>query len=358
MNSGIKRNRVLFGGALYRVCRVTWSTVSLRRSYIGTRAVPLLVSLALTACASDGFRTAVANFATTTEAVTAQQIVLQQQQFERRANDIAEELANQRVELVLSDGCAPLSTDTNVNQCVVKRRDGKHLESPYSAVHLTNLRIALGKYTSNLALLAAGAADSDAAFRKQVDSFATSLGGLSGAVESATGTTPPKEKDYTFAANIVAEIGSLYFEYQRVKALKKIIVKTNPVVQAATGYLAQTDFILVDATNFAMLANLSAAEEEVKKLTNDPKATTAKIRKAQLDLIAKTEAYRLDFRDPEKSKLAFTELANAHDKLAKAAESPWSNKEDLRAAFQRIFAAAKSIQPAVKVRFGEDDGES
>jgi len=279
---------------------------------------------------------------------------LQQEQFERRANDIADELAKERVELVLSVGCAPAIENTNVNNCFVERRDGKPLETPFNAVHLTNLRKALGTYSSNLALLAAGVADSDAAFRKQFDSFASSLGSLSGAVKSATGTSVLEEDDYTFAASILAELGSLYFEYQRINALRRIIVETNPVVQKATAFLGQADVILVDANNFATLEDLSAAEDKVRRLTNSPNATTAAIRKAQLDLIDKTEAYRMGFRDPAKAKSAFTKLAEAHAELAKAAKSRWSS-EDLKAALKLIFAAAESIQAAIKEHSSEED---
>jgi len=318
--------------------------------------VPVFVAFWLTACATDGYRTAVGNFATTTKAATEQQVALQQQQFERRANDIADELAENRVELVLSVGCAPAIGDTNVNQCAVERRDGEPLERPFEAVHIANLRIALGRYASNLALLAAGAADSDAAFRKQVDSFAASLGGLGGALKSATGTSVLEDDDYSFAANILAELGSLYFEHQRIKVLKRIIIETNPVVKKATDYLAQTDLILIDAMNFATLKDLNDAEDKVRQLTNDPNAATAAIRKAQLDLIDKTEAYRMDFRNPAKSKSAFTNLAEAHDDLAKAAKASGSN-ENLKAAIERIFAAAESIRAAPEERFGEDGDE-
>ncbi|WP_089724730.1 hypothetical protein [Candidatus Thiosymbion oneisti] len=350
MNSGINRKRDWFRGALYSVHRVTWCTVALRR----TRVVPLFVAFALTACAGDGFRTAVGNFATTTEAATAQQVALQQKQFERRANDIADELANKRVELVLSVGCAPAIEDTNVNLCFVERRDREPLVTPFNAVHITNLRKALGTYASNLALLAAGAAESDAAFRKQVDSFAASLGGLSGALKSAIGTAVLEEDDYTVAAKILAELGSLYFEYQRINTLRKIIIETDPVVQKAAVYLAQTDVILMDADNFAPLEDIYAAEAKVKQLTSSPNATTAAIRKAQTDLIAKTEAYRMGFRDPAKHKSAFTKLAKAHAELAKAAKSR-SSSEDLEAAVERIVAAAESIRAAVKERSSEDD---
>nr|VFK18058.1 MAG: hypothetical protein BECKLFY1418C_GA0070996_103820 [Candidatus Kentron sp. LFY] len=350
MNSGINRNRVLFGGTLYSVYRVTWNTVALRH----TRIVAFFVAFALTACAGDGFRTAVGNFATTMEAATAQQVALRQEQFERRANDIADELADKRVELVLSVGCAPAIEGTNVNPCFVERRDGKPLVTPFNAVHITNLRKALGTYASNLALLAAGAAESDAAFRKQVDSFAASLGGLSGALKSATGTAMLEEDDYTVAAKILAELGSLYFEYQRINALRRIIIGTDPVVQKVAVYLAQIDVILVDAANFATLEDLSAAEGKVRRLTNTPNATTAAIRKAQTDLIAKTEAYRMGFRDPAKHKSAFTKLAKAHAELAKAAKSR-SSSEDLEAAVERIVAAAESIRAAVKERSSEDD---
>lgn len=349
MNSSNNNRRVWFRGTLNDLHREVCTVVFLR-----TKAISLFTAFMLTACAGDGFRTAVGNFATTTEAATAQQVALQQEQFERRANDIADELANNRVELVLSVGCAPSIEDTNVNQCVVERRDGKPLETPFDAVHLTNLRKALGMYASNLALLAAGAADSDTAFRKQIDNFAASLGSLSGAVKSATGTSILEKDDYTFAARILAELGSLYFEYQRINTLRRIIIETDPVVQSAADYLAQTDVILIDATNFATLKDLSDAENKVRQLTNTPNAPTAEIRKAQLELIAKTEAYRKGFMDPAKSKSAFTKLAEAHAELAKAANSRWSS-EDLKVAIERIFAAAESIQAAVKEHTSEDD---
>lgn len=306
---------------------------------------PVLAVWLAAGCASDGFRTSVSSFATATEAAATNQTALDEQRLARREAQIADDLARDRVALVL-DGCAQIDFDSfDRDRCRVIRQDGQPLERPFVASNIVRLRTAFADYARTLSALAEGVGEGGEAFRTATGGLATAFGGLSGAVEAASGPNALEAADLDAVGKIIAELGVLYFEYQRVESLREIVIETDPTVQAAAGILTDADRLLAGATNDAQVTPLREAEEQVARLISKG-APEAALRAAQADLFRLVDDRRRNFRAGS----PFRELGEAHARLAEAART--RSEEDILAAINLILAAARKIEASVTVLSG------
>lgn len=305
---------------------------------------PVLAVCLAAGCSSDGFRTSVSSFATATEAAAANQIALDEQRLARREAQIADDLARERVALVL-DGCAQIDFDSfDPDRCRVVRQDGQPLERPFVARNIVRLQTALADYARTLGTLAKGVGEGSDAFRTATGGLVTAVGGLSGAVEAAGGPKALDAADLDAVGKIIAELGVLYFEYQRVEALREIVIETDTTVQAAADILTDADRLLAGAANDAQVTPLREAEEQVARLIANG-APEASLRAAQADLFRLVDDRRRNFRAGS----PFRELGEAHARLAQAART--RSEEDILSAIDLILAAARNIEAPVRVLF-------
>lgn len=303
-------------------------------------AVILVTSLS--GCAGEQFLTSVSGFDEATNAA----VVVQSDQLEAfsetQSEKIRSSLAEGRVDLRISGGCANLvGVAFRISDCQIVRFDEEKLEQPFVGENILALGAALGDYASSLGRLAADASKDADAFSKSLSDLAVSLGRLDGAIDKAGGGSVVDAEKFGAVATILAEAGNLYFEQSRMSKLKKIIIESDPFVQEATKLLSGAyEALRLDTMGeaFARLNDASdAAIEEVATATSTP----AQIRKKHDALFSELAA----FKRRAAIRNSFSALGEAHKALKMASESGASS-DDLKVAILRIIESAKIIKIA------------
>jgi hypothetical protein len=204
----------------------------------------------------------------------------------------------------------------------------KLVEDPFAPVNILGLESALADYGKNLALLAADSSQDQAAFSGALTGLAGSLGKLDGAIAKATAGQRLSGDDKLGAiASVVARVGNLIFAAQRKRALKRIIVAAQPLVEEAVGVLNEADSVVQDYDITRALQRATDAENQLIDVLKERPSQKPRVRAAQDELYAAVEAVN----SITARKKRIRELGVVHAALATAARKG-SSRQDLEAA--------------------------
>lgn len=279
------------------------------------------IALLLSGCVSDHFRQTVGTFATATKAsVAAEDARLAAVSADEDARFHAR-LALTPTDLRLDPACAATLAAQSAGiastpaPCFLTDAHGQPIGAPPDFAHLHALGAALAAYSDSLVLLAADSSADQAAFYAAVLGLGAAAGGLDDAVRKASGAAPVTDHATTDAvAGIVASAGKLLLSAQRGRALRHIVIATDPAVQRASALLAQAD----DRLRLYDLATLAPALFAAQGAASDAigrHAAVADIRAAQDALFAQVAAYNQAASEAS----PYAAIGAAHAKLAVAA---------------------------------------
>jgi hypothetical protein len=312
-----------------------------------------VLALALAGCVNPAFRESVGEYGTLTQATAAQQTARLAQVAAEEEERIRADLANRRVNLRVSSACALRmgmeaagggDAGAPAAACTLVQEGGKPVEAFPHFDHIVALGAALSGYAGNLVLLAADPSEDQAAFSQSVTSLGTSLGSLDGAVRKLAGAKGGDAGSRLApVAAFMADAGSLYFANRRAQALKRLVVASDPLVQEATGLLAQADDQLALYTRAPLGQALMTAQTEASAVAGNPASSTAEVRAAQDKLFAALAAYNA----LDATTKPFRAIGNAHAKLAEAARKGASAAE-MQQAIEAVIRLAGEADAAVK----------
>lgn len=306
-------------------------------------------SLLLGACVNPAFRETTGQFGAVTKAAVSQQnerlTVIAANEAERIRADLA---ANRR-QLVLDPACGlevALEAPAPEPECklLIAGDPAAPIEQAPRYQNILDLSDALNGYADGLIALAADASGDEAAFAKSLAGLASSLGTLDGAIQKATGETETdRSAKYGAVATLVAEAGKLYFAHQRNRALKRIVLAGDPLVQEAAALLSGVGSAIDLYDRNALLKALTAAQDRAQETAADPRQSIAAVRVAQDDLFEALAAYNSYGADRRR----FAEIGVAHAKLAAAARSGASLAE-MRAAVEAVVKLASTARTTIE----------
>lgn len=302
-----------------------------------------LLPLALLAgCASAELNGSVSQFSVVTgEAVMAQRKTLSAYATTERQR-LRRELAQNRVELSLSEGCIGLeSAPERLSSCHVVATDGAAIEVYPDPQYVVALGTAMESYAVQLNRLAGDATTDSKQFSASLMGLAASVGSLDGAIAKLTATAALPQKRLDAVATIVASAGNLVLASQRAAALRRIIIASDETVEAATSSLAQADEALRGAANVTALQALSKAKAELRQAIAS-KAATSVIEQKQDVFLRLFE----DFRQRAAVQSSWLAIGAAHHELARMARAG-ASPADILAFTQQMMTAARSIALAV-----------
>jgi hypothetical protein len=311
----------------------------------------------LSGCINTTYRDSIGQFGT----LTKESVAIQDQRLTAltaaESERIHAALAADHVDLRLSSNCALLllppdpTATTRPAPCTLVDASGKPVEQVPTYANIKALDQALSDYSDNLILLAADTTKDQAAFSESVTGLATSLGNLDGAVRKATGAAPSTSGAKIGAiAAVVAKAGGLFLAAERGRVLKKIIIAGDPLVQEATGILADVDdrLNLYDSVGLLQAANAAQADASRLAATSAP---LAELRAAQDALFARVA----DFNARSGEQQRYVAIGKAHAKLAEAART--GNTIDFEAAISAVIELASVTNGAVDALKPKKEGE-
>jgi len=325
---------------------------------VGRRWRALVLStglLCLGGCINTAYRDSVGQFGTLTKASVA----VQDQRLTALTADenerIHKALADNHVDLSLAPECAllllPPDPTARPAPCSLVDAAGRPVEQVPTYAHIKALGQALSDYSDNLILLAADTTKDQAAFSQSVTGLASSLGNLDGAIRKATGAPASTSSAKIGAiAAVVAKAGRLFLAAERGRVLKKIIIAGDPLVQEATGILADVDDRLGLYDSAGLLQAANAAKVTVSRLAAAG-APPAELRAAQDALFARVADYNARASEQER----YAAIGAAHAKLAEAARS--GNTIDFEAAIDAVLDLASVTSSAVDALKTKKEGE-
>jgi hypothetical protein len=318
----------------------------------------LAAAAALTGCVNPAFRESIGEYGSLTKAAAAQQNAQIAAVAAEEQERIRSELAQNRVDLRLKPDCAArLLTDPagggDAPACTLVAVGGKEIEQAPGFANILALTGALSHYADNLIALAADPTQDQAAFSQAMQSLATSVGNLDGAVRAATRAPPGQDGAKLGAvASLLADAGNLYFAQRRAAALKRIVIASDPVVQDATRLLSGVDDRLQLYYRAELAAALLRAQDNASATAASPTASTADVRAAQDTLFQALAAYNNQGADT----LRYRAIGEAHAKLAAAARRGASAGE-LKAAIEAVVQLAATADRTVHTLGGASGGD-
>ena len=302
------------------------------RSLVATVAACALLS----GCITPAYRTAVSNFGTRSEAAMKAQAdhlkAIEAAETER----IRAKLAADGADLRLHDCGRPDTQSEGFRTCKLRRfgpGGTLEVEQAFAPANILALEGALAGYGKNLALLAADPAQDQAAFSTAITNLAGSVGKLDGAIAKATeGGRVSSDDKLGKIAGIVAKVGNLIFAYQRQRALKRIVIASNPLVEEAVGLLDDTDTVIQGYDVELAREKARSAQREASRIVADRPLNPVAIRKAQDALYEAVDALNaVGTRERQ-----IRELGEVHAALAAAAK-PGASRDQLAAALKRLI---------------------
>jgi hypothetical protein len=323
---------------------------------LNTRATHFLAGLALlalSACVNPAFRQSIGEYGTLTKAAAAQQNARVTQIAAEEAERIRTDLAARRVDLRLKPECAArLLGDPSgggaAPACGLVEVGGKPIAQAPGFANVIALTGALSDYSDQLIALAADSTQDQAAFAQSVTALGTAVGGLDGAVRTATGAKAGTDSPRIDAvAGLLAETGSLYLAQRRAAVLKRIVIASDPVIQAATRLLSGADERVQLYYRSELAGALLQAQDHASAVAHDPASSVADVRAAQDALFAQVDAYNAQGADT----LRFQAIGEAHAKLAQAARAGASPAE-MKAAIEAIVHLAGTADSTLKALKG------
>jgi hypothetical protein len=304
------------------------------------------IAVVLSGCVSDPFRQSVTLFGSATSAsVTAEDARLVAVGAEEDAR-IRAALAATPTDLRIDAGCAAtlalqtsgIGSGTAPIQCFLTDTHGSRIATAADFGHIRALGTALTHYSDMLIQLAADSSADEATFSTAVLNLGSAVGNMDDAVRAASGAPAATGHDaLNGVAGVVASAGKLFLSAARGRALRRIIVATDPVVQRASVLLAQTDdrLRLYDLSGLA--PDLLAAQGAVSD-TIGRHGSTADIRAAQDTLYAKLAAYNQAAAQPGR----YAAIGAAHAKLAVAARRG-ATLSEMAAAIEAVLDLAGQV---------------
>jgi hypothetical protein len=299
----------------------------------------LALALSLSACVGSTFTNSVSKFSE----VTRDSVERQSDALETIASDererVATELAEDQVVLRVPAACLAQAIDPDAPACVVERFDGQPLEQPSEFRHILALGDALVEYSDNLALLSSDSSEDRANFKRALIEAASAASGLDGALREALhaeGQTVDPSKASALAS-IVGDLGGLYLQHRRTRALKSIIVETDPVVQRAAALLAEAHSMERLYDYPGLVADVRRKSTALRRLQANG-GSQADWRQAQDELFAAVGTLNRTTQAPN----IMAAIGKAHGGLRQAAESG-ATAEDMKAAVAAILEVAESV---------------
>jgi hypothetical protein len=319
----------------------------------GRRAVAALFAFALSACVNPAFRESIGEYGALTKAAAAQQNARVAAIAADEEERIRADLAERRADLRLKPDCAArLLTDPAgggaAPQCALVEVGGKPIEQAPGFANVIALTAALSNYADQLIALAADSSQDQAAFTQSVTGLATAVGGLDGAIRTATGAAAGQDGARINAvASLLAEAGNLYFAQRRAAVLKQVVIAADPTVQAAANLLSGVDDRVQLYYRAELASALLKAQDHASAVASSPTSTVADVRAAQDALFEQLAAYNSQGADT----LRFRAIGEAHSKLARAAQAGASPGE-LKAAIEAIVHLAGTAGAAAEALKG------
>ena len=302
--------------------------------------LPLLI-LSLTACSAPQYRSSVAGFGTSVvSAVSAQQNDLNQLST-RQSAEIRTALANRRERLVVSPGCAP--PDLSIKEfgpCAVTYADGRPLPTPENFLHISALGKALTAYGASLSALASDISADEVKFNTAMLSLAGAIDGLDASLSENGTADPTASKRRKAVATISGSLGNAMFRAARVSKLRKIIIETDPAIQAAIEILAHAAYAISDLDHLELQVRADVAQTKLGHAIA-AKHSTATIKKLQADLFAAVDALNQAKRRED----TFLAVGKAHAALAEASRKG-VHGQDMRTALQEVITLIGTVKSA------------
>lgn len=304
----------------------------------------------LAGCAGDGFRNSVGDFSKATVTVSDTQKQRLSDAFSIETERARVELARSRDRLQLSSECAILLADPKLHsRCRVIDSKQEAIEDATGGKYILKLGTALRNYSAALGDLATTTVDDSEAFRQAASGLAVSLGNLDKEIADAAQSDTRSPEELGVIAGVLGELGTLYFDFQRVAALRRIIVRTDPLIQTATSLLSEAARRVRLALLNQELTGATTAQTQLHKLIDaKPAGDIMAVRKAQDTLFEKVAA----LKSAASSKDDFTAIGEAHAKLRERAEGK-ASVEDIRAAIERLILSGQNIQAVTKQKVEE-----
>jgi len=316
-----------------------------RSGAIRLAAAAMLLTTA--GCADPALLDAAAKYADTAEAAAAAYgDVSARHRAAERAEGYDRLAADDAVPFVDRGACVPLAgAAPRLADCTLKRDRTEEgtasplIETPEYAT-LDALAEAMRRYAVALGELAEGAGSGEDAFREA----AVDLGGALGRLESAAadvdaGVSFPEGVPGAVGA-VIAEAGALWLEARRIEALREIVPRTDPAVQAATETLERAYAAMMESVHS------QAYDDRVQPLLNEAMRAQARLGAAELraaaaELDAAVAEHRAKVSADLGAYAAFVRLGEAHAALADAAER--DDRAAYRRALERIADAAEAL---------------
>lgn len=335
----VSDGRGIVGVSRLPACRLAWPL-----------ALAGAASLVLGACVNPAFRETTGQFGAVTKAAVSQQnerlAVIAANEAERIRADLA---ANRR-QLVLDPACGlevALDEAAPAPECkllISGQPSATPIEQAPRYQNILDLSDALNGYADGLIALTADASKDDAAFAKSLSGLASSLGTLDGAIQKATDAKPTdRSAKFGAVATLVAQAGSLYFAHQRNKALKRIVLAGDPLVQEAVALLSGVGSSIDLYDRKGLLTKLTKAQDLAEEAALDNSQSVAAVRAAQDDLFTALAAYNSYGADRRR----FAEIGVAHAKLAAAARRGASLAE-MKAAVEAVVKLASTARTTIE----------
>ncbi|HEY0414008.1 MAG TPA: hypothetical protein VGD66_12800 [Allosphingosinicella sp.] len=321
------------------------------------RRLALIAALALSACVNPAFRETTGQFG----AVTKKAVSQQNDRLASIASDEDERiragLASNRRILFLDPVCGTAvalpsgAGDPNAPAapCRLVLQGNNPIEEAPKFQNILALSSALTDYADGLIALTSDASADQQAFTTSLSGLATSLGGLDGAIQKATGATPADRSAKLGAvATLIAEAGNLYFAHRRDNALKRIVLAGDPLVQEAVGLLSGVGSG-IDLYDRSVLAqHLAAAVDRAQIVAADQSQRVDSVRAAQDAVFEAVDAYNNYGVDRRQ----FRDIGIAHAKLAEAARRGASLAE-LKAAVEAVGHLASTANTTLTTLKGK-----
>ena len=326
------------------------------RSAVALKAAAAALLIAAAGCTSPAFRESVGQFGTLTKAGVAAQNQRLAAITAAEQERIRAELASGQVDLRLARTCADTVTSQAPGpaaECRLVRADGQPLEVAVSFENARALSAALTNYADSLIALAADPAQDQRAFTASINNLGTSLGRLEGEVRQATNAPADNSRAQIGAvAAVVAEAGNLYFGYRRSRALRRIILRADPIVQDAVGTLVQLQLRVRQYQRAPLMEQVRLAQSSASAAAHASPPDPAALRAAQNTLFDRLAAYNATGADVEK----FVAIGEAHAGLTRAAQEG-ASPEQMAAAIQAILHLAGTIHASAETLSGDNGSD-
>jgi hypothetical protein len=298
----------------------------------------LSVALAVSGCSQPEYRASASKFGEATQLATNAQQARFQTLSDTETTAIRQEMAQSRVLLRASVGCATLFVPgADANACFVETSDGAQMPQANSFPNIMQLNGAFSAYGKQLAGVAANSDEDAAAFSASLIELAASADELNAALTRST-TPDANVERLDRSATVVGLVLSAAEGASRTAKLRRIIVAADPSVQ-------QVAMQLNAASEAVLSAEIQQAFSDVETAQTDLQTSvargrpTATIAAKQATLIQRVDT----LRRISAVNGSFAQLAQTHTALADAARSGISDN-DFETSILELITLIKTLR--------------